>query len=50
MIKILVAGLWMTATMLVSGYGTTQYLAAQKRVGDEAVSYTHLTLPPNRGV
>ncbi|MES0881926.1 hypothetical protein [Roseibium sp. SCP14] len=34
MMKILVAGIWMSATMLASGYGTTQYIAAQKRVGD----------------
>ena len=35
MMKILVAGIWMAATMLASGYGTTQYLAAQKRIGGE---------------
>jgi len=42
MIKILAAGIWMSATMLISGYGTTQYLAAQKRVGEEAPAFVGL--------
>lgn len=42
MIKILAAGLWMSATMLISGYGTTQYLAAQKRVGEEEPAFVGL--------
>ncbi|MCK7611299.1 hypothetical protein [Roseibium sediminicola] len=42
MIKVLAAGLWMSATMLLSGYGTTQYLAAQKRVGDEEPAFVGL--------
>ncbi|WP_269581828.1 hypothetical protein [Roseibium sp. Sym1] len=42
MIKIVAAGLWMSATMLASGYGTTQYLAAQKRVGDTEPSFVGL--------
>ena len=42
MIKTIVAGLWMSATMLASGYGTTQYLAAQKRVGDDEPAFVGL--------
>lgn len=42
MIKVLAAGLWMSATMLMSGYGTTQYLAAQKRIGDEEPAFVGL--------
>ncbi|GAB2182777.1 hypothetical protein [Roseibium sp. LAB1] len=42
MIKIFVAGLWMSATMLASGYGTTQYFAAQKRVGDDEPAFVGL--------
>ncbi|POF30128.1 hypothetical protein [Roseibium marinum] len=33
MTKILIAGIWMAATMLVSGYATAQYIASQKRIG-----------------
>ncbi|PVB62699.1 hypothetical protein [Labrenzia sp. 011] len=32
MIRILIAGIWMAATMLVSGYATAQYIASQKRL------------------
>ncbi|MEP2705380.1 MAG: hypothetical protein ABJN98_03710 [Roseibium sp.] len=32
MIKILLAGIWMSTTMLASGYGTVQYIASQKRL------------------
>lgn len=34
MMKLLAAGLWLSATMLVSGYATTHYIAGQKRVGE----------------
>lgn len=42
MMKLLVAGLWMSVTMLASGYGTTQYLAAQKRIGGEEPAFVGL--------
>ncbi|WP_082837219.1 hypothetical protein [Labrenzia sp. OB1] len=32
MMKILIAGIWMAASLLVSGYATAQYIASQKRV------------------
>jgi hypothetical protein len=42
MMKILAAGLWMSATMLISGYGTTQYITAQKRIGEEEPAFVGL--------
>ncbi|MBN9670713.1 hypothetical protein [Roseibium aggregatum] len=35
MMKILAAGVWLTATMLVSGYGTAHYLASRNSDGGE---------------
>jgi len=34
MIRLLIAGVWMAATMLASGYATAQYIASQKRIGN----------------
>ncbi|TYC58659.1 hypothetical protein FMN50_09435 [Rhodobacterales bacterium] len=35
MIRILIAGLWMTFAMMASGYATAQYIASTKRLGGE---------------
>lgn len=35
MIKILVAGIWMSLAMMASGYATAQYIASQKRIGGD---------------
>ncbi len=42
MIKLLASGLWLSATMLVSGYGTAQFIAGQKRVGEVEPSFVGL--------
>jgi len=36
MMKLLAAGVWMTITMLISGYGTAQYIASRNHTGDDA--------------
>lgn len=43
MMKMLVAGLWMSCAMLISGYGTASYIAAQNQTGKpEETAYVGL--------